>query len=120
MKSICNYCRKEYEVCPNCEDSGVFKYRLYYCCTDCFKNAMEKGDKMDRIQYDGKVYNVLKHDFKNGKFLLHRDKIEVEVEDTDEKLQAYIIVPETYMELKYGKFTKRISKEDERSDNKEE
>lgn len=117
MKTICRKCLAEYDVCSSCEDLKYFAYRKYYCSKDCFMLSLTEGDNLMRIQYDGKVWNVKEYDFKNGKYTLIINNKDIDVIESDELIQGYILPNKEYFELKYGKFNKTKSKQ---SVNKEE
>lgn len=102
----CEYCNKEYEVCSNCKDDGIYRWRMHFCSVQCFQDGFGGSVKIMRIQYGGIMWNVKEYNLKKGEYTLTRDKKEITVAETDELIQAFIITPSQYIDMKYGKFTK--------------
>ena len=91
----CNQCGKEYKACPKCESNGIFKWRLNFCCINCFKKNMKGELEMITVQYEGKTYGCMEYDFKKGEYLTTNG---MKLKEKD--IQAFILPIKDFKELK--------------------
>ena len=115
-KLICCQCGTIYESCPSCENANYYAWRNNFCSRKCFILNLEgEKVKMDRMQYDGKIFKIKKSDFQKGIFTISDGKNELTVKESDDKIQGFIFTQDTYFKLKNFKeaVTKKVSNKKE-------
>jgi len=100
VNKICEHCQRSYQQCKSCEETYskiYYTWRTHFCSPSCMFEEMsllEKGDKLMRVQFNGKTFTLKSFNLDKDEFVMP-DNTKLKAKE----LEGFILDTNTMQEI---------------------